>query len=210
MIRTTFAPFDCLTRRRPSDRSPALLHGRDQLPGRFRRRAALEDLEPRIALSGTWTPLVNPAPGAIGTMMLLSDGTVMAQGGGGDHVPPTNAWYRLTPSTSGSYANGTWSSMASMTVPRLFYGSNILPDGRVLVLGGEDTTPSSAHNTGEIYDPVSNSWSSIANFLQFTFGDDSTEVLPNGTMLAGYIFGPHTYIYNPASNSWSSGRMFDP
>src|SRR5262249_10335493 len=150
---------------------PALPRGRDRLPGRFRRRPALEGLEPRIALSGTWTPLVNPAPGAIGTMMLLSDGTVMAQGGGGDDLPPTNVWYRLTPSISGSYAKGTWSSMASISVPRLFYGSNILPDGRVFVLGGEDTTPSSARNTGEIYNPVTNSWSSIANFPQGTFRD---------------------------------------
>jgi hypothetical protein len=205
MIRTPSAPIDRLTPRRLSDRPPASIRGRDRLPGRLRRRPILEDLEPRIALSGTWTPLAHAAPDNIGTMILLSDGTVMAQGGGGDLVPPTNAWYRLTPSSSGSYAKGTWTSLASMHVPRLYYGSSVLPDGRVFVVGGEDTTPGSAGNTGEIYNPVSNSWSNTANFPQSSFGDDPTEVLPNGDVLGGYIFGPQTYIYNPASNSWSSG-----
>jgi hypothetical protein len=198
-----FAPFDGLTLRQPSHRWPVSPQGRDRLPGRFRRRPAPEDLEPRIALSGTWTPLTNPAPENIGTMLLLSDGTVMAQGGGGDTV--SNAWYRLTPNSSGSYANGTWSSLASMSVQRLYYGSNVLPDGRVFLVGGEDTSPNGNGNTGAIYNPVSNSWSSIAKFPQSGFGDDPSEVLPNGTVLGGFIVGPQTYIYNPATNSWSSG-----
>jgi hypothetical protein len=47
-------------------------------------------------------------------MMLLSDGTVMAEGGNVD-----NTWYKLTPDSTGSYVNGTWSQLASMHVARL-------------------------------------------------------------------------------------------
>src|SRR5262249_46973486 len=58
-------------------------------------------------------------------------------------------------------------------------------------------------NTGEIYDPVANSWSFIANFPNSQFGDDPSALLPDGTLLTGYISGPQTYIYNPAANTWS-------
>jgi hypothetical protein len=100
MLRMTIAPSDRLARRHSSDSSPAFVRGRDRLPGRYRGRPSLEGLEPRIALSGTWTRLRNLAPEGIGEMMLLSDGTVMAQGGGGAFV--SSNWYRLTPDASGA------------------------------------------------------------------------------------------------------------
>src|SRR5262249_33978946 len=99
-----------------------------------------------------------------------------------------------------------WSSRASMGLERLYFGSNVLPDGRVLVVGGEYSGPSGTANftnTGEIYNPVTNSWSNIANFPQSQFGDDPTMVLPDGRVLGGYISGPQTYIYNPATNTWT-------
>src|SRR5438105_7209357 len=92
---------------------------------------ALDSLERRQMLAG-WSALPNLAPTGIGTMMLLTDGTVMAQGGG-----VTSNWFRLTPDANGSYVNGTWSSIASMGTPRLYFASNVLPDGRVFILGGE-------------------------------------------------------------------------
>jgi hypothetical protein len=139
-------------------------------------------------------------------MMLLSDGTVMAQNGDLNTPANRNQWYRLSPSSTGSYANGSWSNLASMSLPRLYYGSNVLPDGRVFVVGGEYTTSNTAvwTNTGEIYNPLTNTWSSIANFPQSQFGDDPTQLLPDGRVLAGYINGGQTYLYNPSTNSWSA------
>ncbi len=55
--------------------------------------------------AGTWTPLGHAAPNGIGTMELLTDGTVMALSGGN--------YYKLTPDATGSYVNGTWSQLAS-------------------------------------------------------------------------------------------------
>src|SRR5262249_38969226 len=82
----------------------------------------VECLEDRTLMTGTWTTLANLAPSAtgIGTMILLTDGTVMAQGGDVDRT-----WYKLTPNSAGSYANGTWSSRTSMSVQRLYYGSSV-------------------------------------------------------------------------------------
>jgi hypothetical protein len=131
-------------------------------------------------------------------MMLLSDGTVMAQGGN-----TTNTWYRLTPDSGGSYVNGTWTQLASMKYTRLYYASNVLPDGRVFVVGGEYSNGGSLVNTGEVYDPQANSWSDIAKFPQPHFGDDPSEVLPDGRVFTGYVSGVQTYIYNPATDAWS-------
>jgi autotransporter-associated beta strand protein len=166
-----------------------------------RSRLLVEGLEHRIN-PGTWTPLAHQPSSGAGVMMLLSDGTVMFEGGG-----LTNTWFKLTPDASGNYINGTISSLASMSRPRLYFASQVLPSGKVWVLGGEYSTNGgngTYDNTGEIYDPLTNTWSSIANFPQTQFGDDPSAILPNGNILAGYLAGRQTYIYNVTGNSWST------
>jgi hypothetical protein len=115
------------------------------------------------AQSASWTPLANPAPGgSVITMMLLTDGTVFAQSG-----DDAQHWFQLTPDAHGSYVNGTWTTLAPMSFPRLYFASNVLQDGRVWVLGGEYTGPyldPSWGSSGEIYDPITNSWSGIAHY----------------------------------------------
>jgi hypothetical protein len=169
-------------------------------------RLQVECLEERAVPAGTWTTLAHPVPMSDGaqTMMLLSDGTVMVHGGSGI---ASTAWYRLTPNSTGSYVGGTWSKLSPMNTARLYFTSDILPDSRAFVLGGEYSDPNTDLNyvnTGEIYDPVANTWTTIANFPQGFFGDDPSEVLPNGQVLSGYLFGPQTYLYDPATDSWSA------
>jgi hypothetical protein len=179
--------------------------GKRQRGRTVRERLRIEEFETRTLLTGSWTGLTNLAPDSIGTMMLLSDGTVMAQSAGA--AANQNHWFRLTPSSSNSFSDGTWSTLASMSTQRLYYGSNILQDGRVFLVGGEYSGPSLPRtdtNTGEIYNPLSNSWSAIQNFPQANFGDDPTEVLPDGRVLGGFETGPQTFIYNPATNSWTA------
>ena len=54
------------------------------------------------------------------------------------------------------------------------------------MVGGEYSSAGSDTNTGELYDPVANSWSAITkSFPQNNFGDDPVEVLANGQVLAG-------------------------
>jgi methionine-rich copper-binding protein CopC len=170
-----------------------------------KRRAAgrpleLQQLEARQVLSGTWTGLTNLAPDGTGTMMLLSDATVMVQGPDNN---TSNTWYQLTPDSSGNYVNGTWSQRAPMRVQRLYFGSNVLPDGRVFVVGGEYASDQGFSRSGEIYDPVANAWMNTSTFPQSRFGDDPTEVLSDGRILAGYVGGPQTYLYDPAADTWT-------
>jgi ELWxxDGT repeat protein len=163
------------------------------------RRCSVEALEPRKLLIGTWTPLTNPFPGSsVNVLDLLSDGTVMTprfSSGGGS--------YKLTPDAAGSYVNGTWSSVASMSTKRSYSSQFVLPDGRLLILGG--ATGGVLLNVGEIYDPVTDSFTSMANFPESTFGNGPTMLLADGRLLAGSVNGPQTYLYDPATNNWSSG-----
>jgi hypothetical protein len=135
-------------------------------------------------------------------MILLSDGTVMAQQGG-----TTNQWYKLTPDLSGNYADGTWSQLSSMHVSREYYGSNLLPNGNLLVVGGEYSSAGGDTNTAEIYNTSNNTWANTPSVPTpaSQFGDDPTQMLPDGRVLAGYINGPQTYIYDPSTNSWLPG-----
>src|SRR5664279_4978567 len=82
-------------------------------------------LVPRSATAaGEWTKLNRGAPGPVNMMLLLPDGTVMAQ-----EAPlgtnTFNVWYRLTP-TNGSYVDGNWTTRRPMTSTRLYYSSAVL------------------------------------------------------------------------------------
>src|SRR5207249_3881859 len=120
---------------------------------------------PNIVSAQSWTAM-NHQPCSVGqpcffpgTALLLTDGAVMAQNNGG------NDWYRLTPDNNGSYVNGTWSQLASLPpgYSPLYFASAVLPDGRVIVEGGEFNFFLPENNTlGAIYDPQTDTWTSVA------------------------------------------------
>lgn len=148
-----------------------------------------------------WVKFTNANPGGgTGTPLQLTDGTIMVQAG------DAQGWTKLMPDSTGSYANGTWSNLAAMSIPRLYFGSNVMTNGKVFVLGGEYSGAGLSQNitnTGEIYDPVQNKWTATPNFPRPEFGDDPTILLSNGKILCGYIFDGRSYLYNPATNSFS-------
>ncbi len=154
---------------------------------------------------GTWRAVTQLAPDNIDTMLLLSDGTVMAASGQPNDGSVGKAWYRLTPDSQGSYVNGHWSARAPMHDRRLYFASDVLLDGRVFVAGGEFGTGTSS---AEIYDPLSNAWTLCASAGQTSFEDSISKILPNGNVLLAPVY-PHTsggtMIYFPASNTWSNG-----
>ena len=121
-------------------------------------------LKPDLAPAGTpspWTSLVNPPPfGTPGTMLLESDGSVLVHNEPDNNTTGgTNAWWKLTPDASGNYVDGTWSQIASMPAAYtpLYFASAILPDGRMIVEGGEYIGENAVwSDQGAIYNPVSN------------------------------------------------------
>lgn len=166
-----------------------------------------------LQAQGTWTQLTHPLPtGGGGTAILLSDGTVIVCASGTTAV--SAQWSKLTPDKTGNYLNGTWSLIAPMSTARDFFASNLLPSGKLFVQGGEYSGPAGVQNfinTGEMYDPVANTWTPIATFPQPNFGDDPSVLLNNGKILCGYLGDGGvggatdglTYLYDPASNTWA-------
>jgi hypothetical protein len=180
------------------------------------RLPEVECLETRTLLTGSWSTVRALAPsqilngGGIGEMMLLSDGRVLAIAGLDSAAPPVDDQvYALTPDSSGSYANGTWSTLTSMGDKRFIFPSNVLPDGGwVFVAGGEYTTDpnhSTNINRCEIYDPAANAWTGTQPFPESVLGATPSELLPDGRVLASSNTGGSTYIYNPINDTWSPG-----
>ena len=140
------------------------------------------------ASAQTWTTLTNTPPAPLGTALLLTDGTVMVQGMATTGYATGN-WYRLTPSSTGSYIAGTWSTLATMPsgYSPLYYASAVLSDGRVVTVGGEyNNNAEQETNLGAIYNPATNSWTSISPPSGWThIGDAASVVLANGTFMIG-------------------------
>jgi hypothetical protein len=65
--------------------------------------------------------------------LLLTDGSVLI------HDADATDWWKLTPDAKGNYTTGTWKQVASPpdTYGPQYYASAVLPDGKVVVIGGE-------------------------------------------------------------------------
>jgi hypothetical protein len=141
--------------------------------------------------------------------LLMTDGTVLA------HVSCTRTWWKLTPDITGSYVNGTWSQIASLPVgygPR-FFSSAVLPDGKVIIEGGEYNETYSDCNTGiwtdlgAIYDPASDKWTAVKppnGWAQI--GDSQAIVLTNGVYFQADCCdaGPLAALFNETTRTWKS------
>lgn len=151
--------------------------------------------------AGTWTPLTN-APGEnITHTLLLTDGTVIAQGQLSQH------WYKLTPDNTGSYINGTWSQIADLPTgyAPLYYASVVLPSGKVFVCGGEYNGSATEvwTNLGALYDPATNTWTSLTGpWTQV--GDAACTVLPNGKVFLQDIVAADDALWDPGTGNFTT------
>jgi hypothetical protein len=170
--------------------APAGIAARPPL-GRPKPSGQAADFHPADSASSSspWTALKNAPPfGTPGTMLLESDGTVLVHNEPDNNTTGgTNQWWKLTPTANGSYVNGTWSQIASMPsdYAPLYFASAVLPDGRMIVEGGEYNGDNAVwSDQGEIYNPVTNTWKSVAPPKGWTgIGDAASEVLDNGTFM---------------------------
>jgi hypothetical protein len=157
----------------------------------------------------SWTPVQNVPNIGAGAMALLTDGRVLVHDESGNTGTWQN-WWTLTPDSSGNYATGTWTQVASTSSSYgpLYFASAVLPDGRYIIEGGEYNNGNSAWtNLGAIYDPVANSWTSVnppSGWSQI--GDASSTVLENGTWMLGSccVTPPSSALFNASNLTWTS------
>ena len=151
------------------------------------------------AVSGYMGTTVAGGPAYLDTCLLLTDATVMC------HEYGTNHWHRLSPDVDGLYQSGTWDAPGIADMPPgndsgfdctnctyapLYFASAVLPDGRVIVIGGEDNNSAGGFeaetNIGFVYNPFTNAWSSQLTSEQFGgygVGDAQSVILQDGTFL---------------------------
>jgi fibronectin type 3 domain-containing protein len=102
----------------------------------------------------TWQTTASMAyPRSFVNLTNLPDGTVLATGGGTDKSGQINA-NAVLPAEIWSPTTGTWTTVASMSVPRLYHSvALLLPDGRVFVSGSGGDTGVSDQKSYQIYSP---------------------------------------------------------
>jgi len=171
---------------------------------------------------GSWTALPAAPSSGLSNPLLLTDGTVIV------HVSQSETWYKLTPDANGNYATGTWSQIASLPsgYGPLYFASAVLPDGRVIMEGGEynESCPGTETWTslGAIYDPVANVWNSVSppsgsgwtntepcsGRANGGVGDAASVVLPNGAFLlsACCAFPDADAVLNATNLTYSSAN----
>jgi len=164
------------------------------------------------ALAGTVTPLANNTPpdGVI-YGFLLTDGSLLFQGG------LLQDFYRFKPDSKGSYVNGTLYPAAALPPNYIPYATSggVLPDGRVLLIGGEyellsnNTLTFSFTNKMAIYDPNADTWTMIAppfspNGDWDFIGDSPWTLLPNGHLLLGEKFTKAMAELDPKTLRWTN------
>jgi hypothetical protein len=100
----------------------------------------------------------------------------------------------------------SWASTGFMTSPRYGHMATLLPNGKVLVSGGQNG--SSYLTTAEVYDPASGTWSATGSMASPRYYHSAT-LLPNGKVLVsggqnGISYLATAEVYDPASGTWSA------
>ncbi len=104
-----------------------------------------------------------------------------------------------------------WTATASLRVPQSGATITVLPNGKVLVVGGFNNT-SAALTDAELYDPQAGTWMSTGS-LHMARYDHSAILLHTGKVLVAGGFGPSTTLasaelYDPYHGTWAmTGRM---
>ncbi|MBP2472763.1 hypothetical protein JOF53_001635 [Crossiella equi] len=133
--------------------------------GEDSRRTARAEVGLYDPVSGRWellAPLATPRRRNSATV--LADGRVLVAGGltGPREFPATG----LADAELYDPATDTWTPAGRLAEPRFFHSASLLPDGRVLVIGGS-TTRAGGYTmlaTAELYDPELNSWTRTEHY----------------------------------------------
>ena len=157
-----------------------------------------------------WTPLTNQPNFLVdgsANPILLMDGSVLVQDAG---FPD---WWKLTPDKYGNYVNGTWIQVASLPAgySPLYHSSAVLPDGRLIIEGGEyicDPTTFNCNavwtNLGAIYDPLADTWTPVNPPAGWTtIGDAQSVVLANGTYMQANCCTTESALLDAKTLTWT-------
>lgn len=121
----------------------------------------------------------------------------------------------FAPSTVLAQTSGTWAITGSLNTGRLGHTATLLPNGEVLVAGGE-SSGGTILASAELYNPATGKWTTTGNMANARMSHTAT-LMPNGEVLVvgGVgIMNPQApclasaELYNPATGQWkTTGSM---
>jgi hypothetical protein len=120
------------------------------------------------------TTVNRPVAQEISSATVLQDGRVLVFGSGGT---PTSGAELFNPAT------GTFQSAGAVVLRRTSHSATLLPDGRVVIIGGIPSgVPNAVTNLVEVYNPATATFSVMGNILQPRRSHTAT-LLPDGRIL---------------------------
>ena len=104
-----------------------------------------------------------------------------------------------------SAQGGSFQTAASLKIARQGHTATLLPNGKVLVAGGQGQGPTLA--TNELFDPATGSWSFTGNLGQARSGHSATLLADGKVLVAGGANAngasiATAEIYDPSSGIW--------
>jgi hypothetical protein len=104
----------------------------------------------------------------------------------------------------------------SLATPRLQHSATLLPNGKVLVAGGFDSSFSTVLTSAELYDPASETWTPTGD-MHNPRTDFTAILLPNGKVFVDWAVGPTSQVsknvvelYDPATGTWTETDFHGP
>jgi len=162
----------------------------------------------RWAFAGSWvTNSALNTPRYNHSATLLANGQLLVAGG---YNGPLGTVY-LSSAELLDPATGAWTPTGSLNGARANHTATLLPNGKVLVVGGGDGTTNYLASA-ELYDPLTRAWSVIGS-MTFARSSHTATLLPNGKVLvagggpSGSFAAATSEIYDTATGTWSAYQL---
>jgi large repetitive protein len=172
--------------------------------------------------SGTWSGTGNMGTARENhTATLLANGKVLVAGGTGNVLMTGGSRGDLASAELYDPATGTWTATGNMTRPRGGAVATLLPNGKVLVVGGAvmykngNSLSESSTDFAELYDPASGTWTATGKTVFDSGRGVAATLLPDGKVLVAgavaelydgkvIVAGGVSELYDPGSGTWSA------
>ena len=224
LVQGTWSPAGSLTTGRYWHAATLLPNGKVRVVGGYGNSGILtsaEEYDPAAnGGNGNWAPPTDGLTTArlYHTATFLSNGKVLVVGGyTNTSTGNASASAELfDPAANGGV--GAWRATGGLATARVFHTATLLPNGKVLVVGGSTSTANSQNSalaSAELYDPAANggagAWTSAGSLAIARIGHTAT-VLQNGKVLVvggsnGGGLLVYAQLYDPAANggagAWS-------
>ena len=100
-------------------------------------------------------------------------------------------------------SSGTFTAIANMTTPRWVHTATLLPDGQVLIAGGENASSPLLSST-EIYDPATQTFTPSGNMTMARSGHTATLLADGRVLIVGGDSIGSAEIYDPSTGSFTA------